>query len=146
MEQKILGRITLRQRTKLMYGLLCAALLCALIFGTYRIGFSHAFLIILASPFIFLMPGLCMTLLMFPHRDYVGNDTVVEKGSLDIIERSTLSVLLSIVISSALVLLLNGFPGGSKLTQFNLSFVVLGFNFLLISLIAVIRWLKIRHN
>lgn len=110
--------------------------------GTYWISFWNALRFAVAGMFIFLIPGWCVTLIFFPDNDRILEDRAREgkQHSLDLVERLTLAVILSIIISSAVVFALNIMPG-EKLTPRNLA---VGFAMTNLVLGAVAAWRKKR--
>src|SRR3989339_1008116 len=75
------------------------------IFGSYWTNFTNALRLVMVGIFIFFIPGWCATVLFLPYSDRMTEDGVQEGGrrSLDLIERITLAVILSIIISSAVI-------------------------------------------
>ncbi|MBI4135631.1 DUF1616 domain-containing protein [Candidatus Uhrbacteria bacterium] len=118
-------------------GILIGILLLGAV-GSYWTSFANVIRLIVAGIFIFLLPGWCTTLFFFPRSERIMGDGMQEgeqkvkrqQRALDPIERTTLAVALSIIISSAVVFTLNVFSG-DKFTPRNLAIAIVLTNFML---------------
>jgi len=106
--------------------------------GSYWTSFANALRLIVAGIFILLLPGWCTTIFFFPRSERILEDGMQEgaqkgrrqQGALDPIERTTLAIILSIIISSTVVFILNA-VSGDKLTPRNLAIAMVLTNLML---------------
>lgn len=92
---------------------------------------TYLFYVLFGSAMVLFLPGFFATFIFFPKRDgmsYGGEDIVHNERALDMIERITLAILLSIVITSAIVFGLHNLFETSRLTPRNLALSVIFVN------------------
>ncbi len=104
----------------------------AMAVGTMRIGFTRSFTIVVGMLLFLYFPGWWVSFVEFPLSDRFGDETTGSSHrTLDIIERITLAVALSIVLSSATVFVLYIFPGGGALNAENFAIAIILLNIML---------------
>lgn len=116
------------------------ATVIAIAIGALRIGVVRSFNLVVGSLFVLFFPGWWVSFIAFPVNDSLSDEAgVSSRRSLDIIERCTLAVALSIIISSLTVFVLYNFPGNSKLVPKNF---IVATALLAILLFAAATWRK----
>lgn len=105
--------------------------------GAFTIGIVRFFSLVVGSLFILVLPGWLISFIEFPYSDRLsGTEGLLSRRALDWIERLTLAVTLSIIISSAIVFALFNFPEGSKLTPKNFSVATILLNVMFFAMAA----------
>lgn len=116
----------------------------------WRSDFVQLIKIFVSIVSLLFLPGFFITLCLYPHQEdfCVNKDESAQQESLDYIERLTLAITLSIVISSMTVFILyhaiNLPPVGPKLTPRNLTIAVMGVN-MIAAAMAILRILGRRY-
>lgn len=134
----IQGRRLSRYTNKLSIFLI--AIVVAIVMGSFKIGMVRSFSLVTGSFFVLFFPGWLLSFIAFPLSEGLSDKTeATSHCALDLIERSTLAVALSIIISSLVVFVLYNFPEGGKLIPKN--FVVAD-TLVNMMLFATVAWRK----
>lgn len=112
--------------------------------GALKIGVVRSFNLVVGSLFILFFPGWFLSFITFPMSDGLNDESELSsRRALDIIERCTLAVALSIIISSIIVFVLYNFLGSSKLTPINFIVAAVFLNSILFA-VATLRKKRVK--
>ncbi len=94
-----------------------------------QISISRFFVTTLSIVFMLYFPGWWASFIWFPFTEKIDDETGASSHlAFDIIERITLAIVLSIIVSSIVVFVLHYFPGGSRLNPENLGIAIMLLN------------------